>query len=74
MRGFVQGAENFFSKGSRYDNTRRDGALVRVLEERVFNNKLRPCVCEGFQLGICFKLVRVGARVDIQEVNDSCDY
>ena len=73
MRGFVQGAKNFCVKRSRYDNTRRDGALVTVLTERVFNNKLRPCVCEGFQRRNRFKLVPVGARVGIQEVDDSCD-
>ena len=73
MRDFVQGAENFFAKRSRYDNTRRDGGFVTVLEERVFHHKLRPYVCEGFQRGIRFKLVRVGVCVDIQVVDDSCD-
>ena len=73
MCGFMSCAEDFFTKRSRYDNTRRNGAFVTVLEERVFHIKLRPFVCDRFQRGIRLKLVRVGACVDIQEMDDSCD-
>ena len=45
LRGFVTRAEDF-AKRSGYDNTRRNGALVKVLVERVFHNRLRPRICE----------------------------
>ena len=54
VRGFVQCAEHVFAKVSRYNNTSGDGALIAVLEERVFDDELWQHVCECFQRGIRF--------------------
>ena len=54
MRVFVQCAEHVFAKGGRYNNAIGNGALIAVLEERVFDDELWPHVCECFQRGIRF--------------------
>ena len=54
VRGFVQSAEHPFAKSERYDNASGDGALIAVLEERVFDDELWPHVRECFQRGIRF--------------------
>ena len=73
VRGLVECVKHLFAKGSRDNNARGDGALITVLEERVFDDKLWPRVCECFQCGIRLQLVSVGALVRVQEVNHSGD-
>ena len=54
VRGLVQCAEHVFTKDGRYNNASGDGALIAVLEERVFDDELWPHVCKCFQRGIRF--------------------
>ena len=73
VRGFVQRAEHLFAKGGKDNNASGDDALIAMLEERVFDYELWPHIHECFQRRILFQLVCVGARVRVQEVDNSCD-
>ena len=48
VRGFVLCAKHVFAKSGRYNNASGDGALIAVLEERVFDDELWLHVCEYF--------------------------
>ena len=48
VRKLVECAEQFFANSGRYNNASGDGALIAVLEERVFDDELRPYVRECF--------------------------
>ena len=54
VRGLVQCTEHVFTKGGGYNNASGNGALIAVLEKRVFDDELWPHVCECFQRGIRF--------------------
>ena len=73
VRGLVHRVEHFFAVRGGHDNAGKDGALVAMLEERVFDYELGPHVSKCFQRGICFQLVCIGARVNVQVINYSCD-
>ena len=54
VRGFVQCADYVLANCGRYNNANGDGALIAVLEERVFDDELWPHLRECFQRGIRF--------------------
>ena len=69
----MQCAEHLFAKDGRDNNASGDCAFIAMLEKCVFNYELWPHICKCFQRGIRLQLVRIGARVSVQEMDHSCD-
>ena len=66
MRRLMQRMKHFFATQGGNDDTRRDGALVAMLQERGFDDELTPRIDERLQRGVCFEFIRVGTRVCVQ--------
>ena len=66
MRRLMQRTKHFFAKHGGNDNTRRDGALVAMLQEHAFNDELTLRIDERLQRGVGLELINVGTRVCVK--------
>ena len=60
MRRYMQRTKHVFAKHGGNDDTCRDGALVAMLQERVFDNELTPRIDERLQSGVDLDVIRSG--------------